>query len=401
MTDAGALPLALSDLVADLTDAGFLDGTVTAGHAFGGDYEAVNVRSALAIARHRLRAHVILVGMGPGSVGTGTSTGYSGLEVGAVLDAAHAAGGDPIIALRVSDADGRDRHQGVSQHSLTALLTATHVSVTVPVPDHRATHACSGPAQGGSGDRVPTPSVRSQPRASRPRRWAAPQSEDPLLFAFACRGRRLRRPCRGSQPPYRPIVSRVVSTVVDEPVELPTPPAKKKHRTRRQLIEWGIVIAAALLTAIVLRVAVVQAFSIPSVSMERTLLVGDRVLVNKLSGGDRPNHGDVVVFERPPGEEAAAIKDLIKRVIGLPGDTVSAEDGHLVLNGHALKEPYLQPGTRTVMDHPVTVPAGRVFVMGDNRTQSRDSRFFGPILIKSIIGHAFVRVWPPNRIGGI
>src|SRR5205085_10958068 len=134
MTDAGALPLALSDLVADLSDAGFIDGTVTAGHAFGGDYEAVNVRSALAIARHRLRAHVILVGMGPGSVGTGTTTGYSGLEVGAVLNAAHDAGGDPIIALRVSDADPRERHRGVSQHSLTALLTATHVTVTVPVP---------------------------------------------------------------------------------------------------------------------------------------------------------------------------------------------------------------------------------------------------------------------------
>jgi signal peptidase I len=187
--------------------------------------------------------------------------------------------------------------------------------------------------------------------------------------------------------------------VTEEPVALP-PASKQKHRTRRQLIEWSVVIVAALLTAIVLRIAVVQAFSIPSVSMERTLLVGDRVLVNKLSDhGHTPHRGDVVVFKRPPGEEAAAIKDLIKRVIGLPGDTVSAQGGSLYLNGHKLNEPYLQPGTETIMDAPVTVPPGRVFVMGDNRTQSRDSRFFGPILMKSIIGRAFVRVWPPNRLG--
>ena len=190
-----------------------------------------------------------------------------------------------------------------------------------------------------------------------------------------------------------------MTTVIDEPVELPTPPAKKKHRTRRQLIEWAIVIVAALLTAVVLRVGVVQAFSIPSVSMEDTLLVGDRVLVNKMNKG--VGRGDVVVFKRPPGEQAAAIKDLIKRVIALPGETVDARDGHIYINDRLLDEPYLAPDTRTVMDHAVTVPKGRVWVMGDNRTQSRDSRFFGPILKSSIIGHAFIRVWPPNRFGGI
>src|SRR5205085_8481101 len=175
---------------------------------------------------------------------------------------------------------------------------------------------------------------------------------------------------RSATPEPAGSVLRTMATVVDEPVELPAP-APRKNKTRRQLIEWGIVIVAALLTAIVLRVAVVQAFSIPSVSMERTLLVGDRVLVNKLSGGDTPHRGEVVVFKRPPGEDAAAIKDLIKRVIGLPGDTISAADGHLLRNGKAIAEPYLQTGTRTVMDQSITVPAGRVFVMGDNRTQSR------------------------------
>ncbi|MEY2397761.1 MAG: hypothetical protein QOJ00_935 [Actinomycetota bacterium] len=134
MTDAGSLPLALSDLVADLTQAGLLDGTVTCGHAFGGNVEAVNVRSGLAVARQRLRADVILVGMGPGSVGTGTTTGFSGLEVGATIDAVNDAGGRAIAALRVSDADRRPRHQGVSDHSRTVLRTAVHTPVTVAVP---------------------------------------------------------------------------------------------------------------------------------------------------------------------------------------------------------------------------------------------------------------------------
>ncbi|MBA2608696.1 MAG: signal peptidase I [Actinobacteria bacterium] len=188
-----------------------------------------------------------------------------------------------------------------------------------------------------------------------------------------------------------------MSAVIDE--NPPAAAAAKKKRSRRQLIEWGVVIVAALLTAMVLRLAVVQAFSIPSISMERTLLVGDRVLVNKLN--KKVHHGDVIVFERPPGEEAAAIKDLIKRVIALPGETVSTKDGKLYVNDKQLSEPYLQPGTQTVMDHPVTVPKGHVWVMGDNRTQSRDSRFFGPINQSLIVGHAFIRVWPPNRFGGI
>lgn len=173
----------------------------------------------------------------------------------------------------------------------------------------------------------------------------------------------------------------------------------KAKNTRKQIIEWAVVIIAALLTATILRAAVVQAFSIPSISMEKTLLVGDRVLVNKLN--KKAHRGDVVVFERPPGEQAAAIKDLIKRVIGLPGETVSAHDGHIFINDKQLDEPYLEPGTNTIMDGEVTVPKGYVFVMGDNRGSSRDSRFFGPIKQSTIIGHAYVRVWPPGRIGGI
>ncbi len=173
---------------------------------------------------------------------------------------------------------------------------------------------------------------------------------------------------------------------------------KAKH-TRKQIIEWVVVIVAALVTATILRAGVVQAFSIPSESMERTLLIGDRVLVNKLN--KKAHRGDIVVFARPPGEESAAIKDLIKRVIGLPGDTISARDGKLYRNGKALDEPYLQPGTQTIMEGEVTVPKGYVWVMGDNRGSSRDSRFFGPIKQSSIVGHAYVRIWPPGRIGGL
>jgi signal peptidase I len=149
----------------------------------------------------------------------------------------------------------------------------------------------------------------------------------------------------------------------------------------------------------VLRATTVQAFSIPSVSMEKTLLVGDRVLVNKRN---RSAHvGDIVVFKRPPGEEAAKIKDLIKRVVATEGHTVSARDGHLYVDGQEKDEPYLAPGIETVMDNEVLVPKGEVFVMGDNRPNSRDSRFFGPIKLSSIIGHAYFRVWPPSRLGGL
>lgn len=191
-------------------------------------------------------------------------------------------------------------------------------------------------------------------------------------------------------------VTDLMSAVVDESA---ADAATKKKRSRKQVIEWAVVIVAALATAMVLRLAVVQAFSIPSISMERTLLVGDRVLVNKLNR--HVHRGDVIVFKRPPGEEAAAIKDLIKRVIALPGETVSARDGKLLVNDKPLDEPYLQAGTQTIMDQSVTVPKGYVWVMGDNRSQSRDSRFFGPIKQSLIVGHAFVRVWPPNRFGSL
>jgi hypothetical protein len=121
MTDGAALPLAFSDLTATMVERELLVGTVTAGHAFGGDLEAVNLHSALTLARHVLDADLIVVGMGPGVVGTGTALGTTSLEAVGALDAVAALGGRPVACLRVSDGDPRDRHQGVSHHTRTVL----------------------------------------------------------------------------------------------------------------------------------------------------------------------------------------------------------------------------------------------------------------------------------------
>jgi hypothetical protein len=133
MTDGGALPIALSDTVADLRSRDLIVGTVTAGHAFGGDLESLNVPSALAAARHRLLADVIVVAMGPGVAGTASRLGFTALEVAPALDAAAWLGGRPIACLRASSGDARPRHQGISHHSLTAL-SAVRTEVDVPIP---------------------------------------------------------------------------------------------------------------------------------------------------------------------------------------------------------------------------------------------------------------------------
>ena len=133
MTDGAALPLPMSDQVVALRSSGLLCGTVTAGHAFGGDLEALNVASALAVARHRLDAEVIIVSMGPGIAGTGSQLGFTGLEVAPVLDAAAWLGGRPVACLRCSSADPRARHRGISHHSAT-VLDAVRSAVDVAVP---------------------------------------------------------------------------------------------------------------------------------------------------------------------------------------------------------------------------------------------------------------------------
>lgn len=135
MTDGAALPLALSDTVAALRSADLLVGTVTAGHAFGGDLEAVGVASALGLAVHALGAEVVVVGMGPGVVGTGTTLGTTSLEAAAVLDTVARRGGVPVLCVRASEGDARDRHRGISHHVRTVVgLTGSEPLVAlVPV----------------------------------------------------------------------------------------------------------------------------------------------------------------------------------------------------------------------------------------------------------------------------
>jgi signal peptidase I len=178
-----------------------------------------------------------------------------------------------------------------------------------------------------------------------------------------------------------------------------------RRSSTRNLVEWVAVIVGAVVVALLIKTFAVQAFRIPSESMVPTLEVGDRVLVNKLSYDAHDLHrGDVVVFERPPGLPAGPDdpKELIKRVIALPGDTVVARDGSIYIDDQRLDEPYLSDTATTYnLDEPYTVPEGQVWVMGDNRTNSEDSRSFGSIDADTIVGRAFMIMWPPGRIGAL
>jgi signal peptidase I len=190
------------------------------------------------------------------------------------------------------------------------------------------------------------------------------------------------------------------------------------------------VLAGALVIAIVIKTFLFQAFYIPSDSMEPTLHDGDRVLVNKLSYHLHDvNHGDIVVFDRPstagqtvegcdgqpvivPPQQSfntEEVHDLIKRVIATQGDTVEQRGGSVYVNGQKLVEPYVHKTNGVTDETPpfrftsqcIKVPQGDVFVLGDNRGNSNASNMFGPIPTNSIVGRAFVRVWPPSDLGGL
>ncbi|MDP9222465.1 MAG: DUF3866 family protein [Actinomycetota bacterium] len=135
MTDAGALPLAFSELVHSLQQSGLIDATCTSGHAFGGDLEAVNLFSGLAALRVVAGSDVVIAAMGPGLAGTGTVLGFSGIEQGQIVDATNALGGRPFACLRVSFGDERVRHQGLSHHTVTALTLGCRTPATIGVPD--------------------------------------------------------------------------------------------------------------------------------------------------------------------------------------------------------------------------------------------------------------------------
>ena len=194
--------------------------------------------------------------------------------------------------------------------------------------------------------------------------------------------------------------------------------AQKQRRGLAGLVDtWGLVVLALVL-AFVIKTFLMQAFYIPSGSMIPALEVGDRVLVEKVSFRFRhPQRGEVIVFQRPGTERARAGVggqlrsfleglglaqpdadiDLIKRVIGLPGETVEVVDGVVKINGKALEESYARPETRSFK--PTVVPEGELFMMGDNRMNSQDSRFpeLGTIPLDNVIGRAFVILWPPTR----
>jgi signal peptidase I len=156
-----------------------------------------------------------------------------------------------------------------------------------------------------------------------------------------------------------------------------------------------LVVTFALVFGVV-RPFVVEAFYIPSESMLPTFEVGDRIFVNKFIYRLRaPKQGDIVVFKSIEGEQ----EDLIKRVVGVPGDTISLANGTLLVNGVAKGEPYINRQLPDLSSFgPISVPEGKVFVLGDNRANSRDSRFFGPLPVQDVEGEAFVIFWPPGRL---
>lgn len=202
-----------------------------------------------------------------------------------------------------------------------------------------------------------------------------------------------------------------------EPAGGPTSPAphdERASRRRRALVEWIVILLVVLVCTVLLRTFVVQSFSIPSLSMSPTLQIGDRIIVDKLSYRFGSVHrGDIVVFRRPPLEDQE-YADLVKRVIGLPGETISSKDGHVYIDGKRLDEPWLPPGPQSYtgplpgdpneqfnLPGPVKIPPGEYYVMGDNRENSEDSRFFGPIPKSLIVGRAVVVAWPVGRIKGL
>ena len=138
MTDGAALPIFLSKNVHTLKNKGLIDNTITIGSAFGGDYECINIYTALITAKEVLKADVVFVSMGPGIAGTGTKYGFTGIEQGPILDAVKKIGGMPISIPRISFADKRDRHQGISHHSLTVLKEIVNVDVNLPICEYSA-----------------------------------------------------------------------------------------------------------------------------------------------------------------------------------------------------------------------------------------------------------------------
>jgi signal peptidase I len=179
-----------------------------------------------------------------------------------------------------------------------------------------------------------------------------------------------------------------------------------------------IIIVVALVAAFLIRTYLIESYVVPTGSMEPTIEPHDRILVNKLSFdfGNHPKVGDIIVFHESPADTTADTPILVKRLIGLPGQTLrSGRDGEIFVDDHVLAQPWLtaedkaDPGPTICAPGPsydqtdchggdLTLPAGQYYMMGDNRGDSDDSRYWGPISGKLFIGRAFVRIWPFGRL---
>ena len=177
-------------------------------------------------------------------------------------------------------------------------------------------------------------------------------------------------------------------------------------RRWRWVIEWAVVLVIALAVALCVRAFVIQTFYIPSASMEPTLMIGDRIIVDKLSYDLHAVHrGDIIVFNRPPGEpKSANIQDLVKRVVGLPGETIWSSDGNVYVQGPDTADKVVlvpEPVAGTQLGPVIrrqTVPPDDYYVLGDNRTNSDDSRYFGYVPRSDIVGRVVMRIWPVSSI---
>lgn len=169
-----------------------------------------------------------------------------------------------------------------------------------------------------------------------------------------------------------------------------------KKRAFREFISYLVVIMIAVAFSLTIRIFVFEPFVVPTPSMEPALLVEDKVIVNKLSYRfAQVKRGDLVVFRSPTGEG----KDLVKRAVGLPGEEITLTlDGEVYVNGHLLYEEYVLDSNTVYNDDSIILSDDEFFVLGDNRNNSLDSRFFGPVDQKEIFGKLVIIYWPPHRI---
>jgi signal peptidase I len=205
-----------------------------------------------------------------------------------------------------------------------------------------------------------------------------------------------------------------------------------KTKSVRSTVELILIVAAALFFALTLQALAIKPYRIPSGSMEPTLKIGQRIIVDRFSHrlGSDPKLGDVTVFYPPRGADTSDCGNMgegpfysggpqtrhacskptanhsdstfVKRVVGLPGDRIAVIDGHVIRNGEPAKEPFASSCAGAECNlSPMIVPKGMYFLMGDNRGNSDDSRFWGPVPRDWIIGKAVVSYWPPSAVGGV